>query len=224
MAYNLAGIRQRILEDKLDDTEFNPDIVDNFINDAQRSIFNTYELPFMEIQTTETLTSGSYTFDWPDDYQVEQAIIIISPTSNVKDITTNFMPWREFIRSYPNPSGNTPAMPSTWTTYGRTMYLTAPTDQSYTISLWYLKTPTPLLRDNDIPELPEEFEEALVLGAYYRILERNEDFDLASFYKNGDYTDELYRLVGRLSNRQIGAPTVMPQPRRFGGTRRRGRR
>ncbi len=31
MEYNLAGIRKRVLVDKLDDEEFDPEIVDNFI-------------------------------------------------------------------------------------------------------------------------------------------------------------------------------------------------
>ncbi len=48
MAYILAGIRSRVQLDKLDDEEYDASIIDNFINDTQRDIFNECELPFME--------------------------------------------------------------------------------------------------------------------------------------------------------------------------------
>lgn len=48
MDYNLVGLRQRVRIDKLDDEEFDSGVIDNFINDTQRDIFNEYELPFQE--------------------------------------------------------------------------------------------------------------------------------------------------------------------------------
>ena len=62
-----------------------------------------------------------------------------------------------------------------------------------------------------------------MLGGYIRVLERNEDFDLAAFYKNGDYADELSKLETRYGRRQQGKATTIGQPLRTGRTRRNGR-
>ena len=223
MAYTLAGIRQRVLEDKLDDTEFTGAIVDRFINDTQRSIFNTYELPFMEKVFAGTLPLGEYIFAFPADYQILQALKIISPDGSIKDISDNYIPFREFNRVYPVPSNNTAGVPAAWTLHGNQLYLDKPTDQIYVLEMHYLKKPATLTDDGDIPALPYEFEELLVLGAYYRVLERNEDFDLAAFYKNGDYTDELDKLEARYGKRHSSKTHTMGQPYRVAYGRRSGR-
>ena len=64
--------------------------------------------------------------------------------------------------------------------YGGNIMLSAPTDKDYTMTMFYIKKPKTLVDNTDVPELPEEFEELLVLGAYKRILDRNEDFDLGA--------------------------------------------
>lgn len=225
MAYTLAGIRQRVIEDKLDDTSYDTAIVDRFINDAQRSIFNQYELPFTEKVFAGILPDGGYIFTFPTDYQMTQALKITDPTRNVRDITDLYLPFRQFNRAYPVPLNNPEGPPTAWTLHGNKLYLNQPTDQAYTLELYYIKKPATLANDTDVPELPSEWEELLVLGAYYRVLERNEDFDLASFYKNGDYTEELDKLEQRLGKRQTGKPQPMPQPLRMARHgRRNGRR
>ena len=67
MSYNLAGIRKRVLVDKLDDDEFDPEVVDNFINDTLRSIYNQFELPFQEKIFQGTIPAGSTMFRLPSD-------------------------------------------------------------------------------------------------------------------------------------------------------------
>lgn len=225
MAYTLAGIRQRVINDKLDDTSYDTAIVDRFINDAQRSIFNTYELPFMEKTFAGTLPDGGYVFTFPGDYQTVQSLKVVDPTGDRQDITANYIPFRQFNRAYPVPTQNPKGKPVIWTLHGNRLYFSQPTDKVYTLELYYVKKADTLIDDGQVPELPSEWEELLVLGAYYRVLERNEDFDLASFYKNGDYTDELDKLESRLGKRQTGKPNAMPQPLRMARHgRRNGRR
>lgn len=224
MDYTLAGIRNRVLDDKLDDTEFDPEIVDRYINDTQRSIFNTYELPFMEKVFDGALPIGGTIFTFPDDYQLQQSFVIVSPDGHISDITDNYMDFRDFNRVYPTPQLNDAGTPSAWTIHGNKLYIDRPTDQAYTLRLFYLKTPEYMDDDADVPELPSEWEEVLVLGAYYRCLQRNEDFDQALFIKNGDYTDELDKMVGRLGRRQTGKAVRIGQPMRVGGRRTSGRR
>lgn len=224
MDYTLSGIRNRVLNDKLDDPTFDPDIVDRFINDAQRAIFNQYELSFMEDTYTTTVAQGDLTVTLPIDYQLIQALMVTAPTANRRDITDSYMSFRDFHRAYPVPSADSQSRPSIWTLRGETLYLAYPADQTYTMEVDYLKTPVLLTDDADIPELPQEWEELLVLGAYIRILDRNEDFDLASYYKNGDYTQELDKLEARIGRRQAGTMPIMSQPLRSTRGRRTGGR
>lgn len=223
MAYTLATVRNRVLDDRLDDTEFDAGIVDDFINDTQRSIFNTYELPFMEKTFTGTLPSGGYAFTFPTDYQVTQSLKLVDPEDVIRDISDNYMPYKEFNKRYPTPQNRDVGVPEVWTLYQNRLIFSRPTDMDYNLELNYLKTPTTLSDGEEVPEIPESFSELLVLGAYYRILERNEDLDLAAFYKNGDYTDLLDLMVSRLSKRQTNGPTIISQPLRV-GHRSRGRR
>lgn len=219
MAYNLAGIRNRVINDKLDDTSYDPTIVDNFINDAQRAIFNSFELPFMEKTFVGTLPAGEYIFEFPADYQVAQSMVLRTPELQNIDLSDRYIPFRDFNSRYPAPSLSTAGRPLLWTTYGDKLYFGQPTDGIYTLSLFYLKTPKVLAADADVPEIPPEFEEALVLGAYYRVLKRNEDFDLAAAVEQ-DYEKELGKMVRRLGPRQKAATHVMAQPLRS-RTRRR---
>lgn len=223
MAYDLAGIRERVIDDKLDDPDYDTNIVDRFINDAQRAIFNTYELPFAEKVFVGTMASAGYIYTFPTDYQTAQALKITNPVINVRDITKMYVPFRDFNTSYPTPSNNDPSAPSIWTLHANKLYFSQPTDQDYDVELYYIKKPALLDDGADVPEIPSEFEELLVLGAYIRVLERNEDFDLAAFYRNGEYQDQLDQLEIRYGHRQTGKTMTMGQPLRS-GIRRSGRR
>jgi len=219
MAYNLAYIRNRVLDDKLDDVSFNPEVIDRFINDAQREIFNMFEFPFTEKVFVGSLPGGERIFQFPLDYQMTQALKLVAPDGFRKDITDYYIKFREFNQAYPTPENNTPGAPYAWTTHGNKLYVDRPTDQDYTLELWYIKKPAKLEADTDIPEVPEEFEEALVLGAYYRALGRNEDFDLQAFVQNGSFATQSDLMVTRLGKRQSGKPMAMRQTLR----RNRGR-
>lgn len=204
MEYNLAGLRQRVLVDKLDDEEFDPQIVDNFINDTQRDIFNQFELPFQERIFQGAIPVGSTMFQLPSDVAQIQSQTL----SGVSRFANLNMPWREFFMAYPDASNETPAAPSRWTLYAGNVLLNAPTDQEYTMTLFYIRKPKVLAEDGDVPEIPEEFSELLILGAYRRILERNEDFDLAATV-NAQYQSILTQLVNRYGFRQSNGPIKM---------------
>jgi hypothetical protein len=139
-------------------------------------------------------------------------MVLKAADGSVVDISDNYLEFRDFNKRYPAAETNSVGKPSVWTSYGNKLYFTQPTDQSYTLSLFYLKTPDTLEDDADVPEIPEAFQEVLVLGAYFRILERNEDFDQAAFVKGGDYADEVAKMLNRLAKRQTGKPHQMGQP------------
>jgi len=201
------------MNDKLDDTSYDTSIIDRFINDTQREIFNTYELPFQEKVFAGSLPSGAYIFTLPSDYQMTQSMVLTNEGFR-KDLSHQYVDFRDFNAWYPTPSEYVAGPPDVWTLYGNQLYFTRPTDDAYTISLFYLKTAKELTGDTDVPEIPEAWGEILVLGAYYRVLERNEDFDQAAFIRDGDYADMVDLMVARLSQRQSASPSTIRQTMR----------
>lgn len=203
MEYNLAGIRQRVLVDKLDDDEFDPNIVDNFINDTQRDIFNQYELPFMEKIFSGTIQAGTTMFKFPSDVAMIQSQLITSPTGTQRNIAPGYMEFQDFNTKFPTPLNNNAGPIYNWTLYGGNMLTSQPTDQEYTMTIFYIRKPSTLKEPTDVPEIPEEFSELLVLGAFRRIQERNEDYDLAATTE-GEYQKILTQMVGRYGFRKQG--------------------
>lgn len=214
MGYTLSTIRQRILEDKLDDEGYPASVVDRFINDAQRDIFNTYELPFTEATFEGNMAAGGTVYNMPNDVQVIQTLKIVSPDKDINDISRNYLSFREFNSRFPVPGNNEPSAPMHWTSHSGKVYFSAPTSEDFTMKIFYNKKPAELQDETDVPSIPEEFGEVLVLGAYIRCLERNEDFDLAAYYRDGEYARMTDQMLFRLSKRQTGGPMVMSQPQR----------
>lgn len=209
MEYNLAGLRQRVLVDKLDDDEFDPDIVDRFINDTQRDIFNQFELPFQEKIFQGTIPAGVTMLQMPNDVAQIQSQTL----SGVTGFANRKVDWRTFFQLYQDADSNTPAEPAKWTLYAGNMLLSAPTDKDYTMKLFYIRKPKTLTQNTDVPEIPEEFSELLVLGAFRRILERNEDYDLAGTI-NAQYQAQLSALVTRYGFREADGPIKMKNQQR----------
>ena len=203
MDFTLAGLRKNIAVDLLDDEEYEPSIIDRAINRAQEEIFNRNELSFQEKIFSGVIPAGSVIFAYPDDMQFAQNHVLSAPNRAEQNIESMYMPFREFTKAFPAPANNAPSPITAWTSYGGNIMTSAPTDQEYTLDVYYIKKATPLLADYDVPEIPEEFAELLELGAYIRIAKRNEDLDLAQVAMQ-DYADKLNDLVGRYGYRKSG--------------------
>lgn len=208
MNYTLAGLRERVLIDKLDDEDFDTSVIDGFINDAQRDVFSEYELPFTEKIFSGNLPAGATMFEFPDDVSQLQAVIV-----NGFDIKQYMMDFNSFRTRFPSPVTNQAGGIRHWSLYGGKMLVDKPTDQEYNMTIYYNKVPKKLVDATDIPELPEEFEELLVLGAFYRVQFREGDSDEALVTKS-EYQRKLEQLVNRkgfrisgpikMKNRQVG--------------------
>lgn len=212
MSYTLADLRNRVVNDKLDDPSFDGPTVDRFINDTQRDIFNTYELPFMEKTFEGLLPTGQRIFQFPDDCQLVQTATITTPDGQQKNIMNGYIDFRTFTQKFPTPSNSIAGSVQYWTSYAGKLYTSAPTDVPYTLEIFYIKKPKELVDNTSVPEIPEEFQEVLILGAFKRVLERNEDFDLAGVIGN-QYNDQLDKMVARYGYRMSNGPTIIKQPR-----------
>lgn len=217
--YTLSSIRNQVIDDKLDDTSFDPGVVDRFINATQRDIFNSFQLPYMEKVFSGALPTGNRIFQMPTDLQVMLSLVITDPAGYQKDITKSYYPYKEFNQVYPTPANNAASSITAWTSFGGKMYTSAATDQPYQLDMFYIKKPIELSDDADVPEIPEEFQELLVLGAFKRILDRNEDYDMGAAVAN-QYNDQLDKLVARYGFRIGSGPVIMKQPNRHSIRRR----
>ena len=199
MDYTLQAIVQRVQVDKLDDDEFDTGVITRFVNDTQRDIFNQFELSFQEKIFAGTLPATSTMFNVPDDLALLQRAILTNGT-NIQDITSKYMPWREFLNTYPSPSSNTAGDVTNWTSYAGNIILNCPQEDEQTLTMYYIRKPITLTVGTQVPEIPYEFEELLVVGTYIRCLKFNEDFDQAAYVET-EYNKMLDLLVTRYGGR-----------------------
>lgn len=196
MEYTLQAIVQRVQVDKLDDDEFDTGVISNFVNDTQRDIFNQFELPFQEKIFAGTVPSSSSMFNTPADLALLQSVSM----ADVPGFSATRMNWKDFFNKYPDNTSAEPGKPTNWTLYAGNIIFDKPTDEDYVLTLFYIRKPITLTTGTQVPEIPSEFEELLVMGAYIRCLKFNEDNDQAAYHEV-EYNKMLDLLVTRYGGR-----------------------
>lgn len=200
----LADLRKRVMIDKLDDEDYEPEIIDNFLNDAQRDIFNQFELPFMEKIFIGDVPAGASIIKLPDDV----SRVEMHAMTGVQNFFQMKLEYRDFFMRFADAMNNTPHAPNYWTEYAGNILLDAPTDKEYKLYTYYYKTPNTMAQDTDKPDIPEEFTELLILGALRRVHDRNEDMDLSTQVEN-QYQAQLQEMVTRFGMRDAFGPIKM---------------
>lgn len=213
MSYTLSGLRERLLVDKLDDEDFDTEVLDRFINDAQRDIFSESELPFTEKIFTGSLPTGTHMFELPGDVSHLQSLIITDSDGHSMNIKDKQLDFQEFNSIYPNPLTNEPGRVMYWTIFGNKMIVSRPLDGEYTMTIYYNKVPKTLVADEDVPEVPEEFEEALLLGAFYRVQFREGDSDEGLLTKS-EFRQKIEQMTNRYGFRVGSGPIKMKSRQR----------
>ena len=213
MSYNLQTVRTRI-QQKLDDDGFDTATIDQFINDGQRDILNSRRFTFMEKEATLTTTPDSSALTGlPDDFQVAISLRIVGDLPQV----LNYVEYDDFDVMIPDPDNVAANFPKSWYVFNNSPYVYPRANDTYNIKLKYLKKPAELVNDGDIPEIPEEFSEALVIAGYKRALEFNDENDKAQLVQI--QVDELIEKMDERYKRQIGVPHILKTPRKI-NTRR----
>jgi hypothetical protein len=217
MAYNLLTLRN-LVRAKIKDTSYSAATIDGFINDAQTEIADLYPWKYFQKVVSGALTVGEYTYEQQDDHQTTEQLILIHPTDagSYWNLTKRYLPEKTFFDLYPNPESQDDAQPYSWTEYGDQIYFNCPVNLAYILRQYYRKLPTELSNDLDVPELPQNFREALVLGAAYRCEEERENYDIAAVLQNR-FNDRVGDLINRHSNTTLTGPdTVILPPRSTG--------
>lgn len=216
MAYNLGTVRGRV-EQKLDDTSFGVIKLNQFINDGQREILNTYRFPFMEREASVNAIPGTDLLqNLPTDIQSFLSLRIYTPIGYATELA--YIEYEDFDRAFPNPNLTGDTAPAAWRVFNRTIQIYPEPNNTYNLKLKYIKEPTELTLDADVPEIPESFSELLVLAAYRRALEHNDDYDQAQVIQQQvDILGE--KMVERYARNQ-SSPHIMRLPNRATRIRR----
>lgn len=211
MAFTLGDIADKVRK-RIKDSAYDTSETKDYINDTLNDIYNECYLRFMETSQNYTLVDGVSDITngsgLPTDFV--QAINLTLTTTGLE---TRLIPkdYREIELLYPDPLDTTvypKNIPQYWYIYGDDIFVFPTPNSAYTVKLRYLKKPTLLSDDADVPELPSEFAEILVCGAAGRILQVKDMYDQAAIQQN-KYDELLQKLVARYSVDQIGAATVM---------------
>lgn len=216
MSYQTGDIVTKV-QQRIRDTGYSSTEIKNYINDTQNDVFNEYRLPFMQTNQDYTLTIGESDITNGDGLPTNyvQAINLVITTNGQERVLT-YRDFREIDRNTPDPNDediHARGEPDEWYFYAETIRVYPEPDAAYTLTLRYYKKPTLLSADSDVPEIPSEFEELLVVGAAYRVLQVKDNYDQAAILEN-KYMELLQKLVMKFSRAQVGKPTVMRINRR----------
>lgn len=212
MAYNLLDLRARV-RTKIKDTSYSASTIDGFINDTIVEIADLYPWKYFQAINSDALTLDSNTYDQQSDHQTTTKLVLLHPTQTTSnwDITRYRKPWEEFFDIYPAADTLDSSQPIYWTEYGNKIYFNCPANLAYLIRQYYQKVPTELDADADIPELPQNFREAIVLGASYRCEEERDNYDIAAILQNR-FNDRVSDLIMRFPNDTMTGPDTVVMP------------
>ena len=181
MDYTLETLKD-ILRKRLQDEEFDGDILKMFLNDSLNEILGEDKYPFMQRIDKYTAEphgeinlpfgyAGTFYLYAKKDKQPREELTFISP--------------EEYFR-------NTKHHSMVYTTFENTLYYRLREGQhgedcncdDYTITHLYLENPRPLVNNADRTPIPPQYIEALILGALYRAEQIRDNFDFAQIYQN----------------------------------------
>lgn len=219
MSYITGDIVTRV-QQRVRDTGYSAAEIKGYLNDTQNDVFNEYRLPFMEDTEDYTLAVGvsdlTNGVGLPTNY-VQAIDLFLTTTGREKQLI--YRDIREIDSRYPDVEDSTRYpnnVPNEWYFYAETIRVTPKPNAAYTATLRYYRKPTLLSADADIPELPSEFEELLVVGASYRVLQVKDNYDQAGVLEN-KYGELLDKLVAKFSQHQVGQMTQIRINRRAVG-------
>lgn len=200
MAYDLLNLRTAV-RNKMQDDEFPDHVLNQFINDANRWICNAKRWRFMETTFSGTVASGSPSYQLPTDFQAAVSLRLVDPDGVARYI--DYADYAQFDQDYPDPTATPNATPRTWYIFGKTLSLFPAPDTSYTMEIRYLKSPTEMTTDTQKPDVPEEFQELVVLAAFKRAAQRSDNYDIGQVIDQ-EIAELMDLMESRLQTRQIG--------------------
>lgn len=196
MDYTLENLIE-VLRKRLQDEEFDSDLLTIFLNESMNEILGEDKYPFMQRIDNYTADAcgeinlppayaGTFYIYARKDNEPRQELVYIEPELFFRDTRKH-----TFV----------------YTTFANTLFyrLREDTDnEGFDITHLYLENPMPLKKNTDRPPIPPQFMEGLVLGALARAEQMRDNFDFAQIYENKQ-DQILTNMKVRLSNGNLTA-------------------
>lgn len=203
MSYTLTDIVS-LVQKRVRDTNYDTSEIIQYINDTQNDVFMEYRLPFME--TTQNYTTVANVTDITNGSGLPANYLVALDLLDVTGGNQTLIPFRDInaLDDIDQTSGSTSTSPDFWYMYGQTIRLYPTISTALSLTLRYYKMPTQLSANSDIPALPYAFQELLVVGAAYRVMQVKDNYDQAAILQN-KYDELLQKLVSNTAVRQVGS-------------------
>lgn len=207
MAYTTGTIVPKV-QNRVRDTGYSTSEIKQYLTDTARDVFNEYpSLPLWKATADFTVTAGNSDLTasagLPSNYGVAEYLV---NTTDGQEIVIPYVEQADLDLLYPDTNDqNRYANGTPLACYfdGTTLRLFPAPASAYTLRLHYYKEPAELSNDSDVPDVPQAFEELLVVGAAYRVLQVKGVYDEAGILEN-KYQELLQKLV----DKSIRVPTV----------------
>lgn len=182
--YNLGTLISEV-QDELQDASFSQERIVRYLNQTYFELFG--EVPFSFFEKTykyETVDGGEV--ELPKDFQ--SVIRIVVEKERMK-MPLKYLAPRDYFAAIQSQKVYR------YTLIGNTMHFYLPKDKEcdgdgpepdefYTVKIYYLAKPTKLTALTDVPIIPAEYGEILILGALVRAERRRGNYDFAQIYDN----------------------------------------
>lgn len=210
--YNLSGLIDR-LKVRLDDAEYADDTLTQFLNDALFDALGEAHYQFLE-KTYKAATQQSGMLPLPRDYQ---SLITMTAEIGKNVWPFEYMDYKDFL----NLSKDNGEKNYRFTVFGGKLLYTVPDvsddpyengeERFYDITVYYLAKPLQLANPTDVPIIPFEFGEILVMGALARAERLRDNFDYAAIYEN-KYDELVTNMKLRYCPRQLSGENRAKPP------------
>ena len=171
-----------ILRRRLQDEEFDGDTLKIFLNLSLNEILGEDKYPFMQ-RIDEYIAEPHGEIELPLGYGGTFFLYAKKPKQPREEL--HFIEPEEFFK-------HTKRHEMAYTTFANTLFYrlrVGPHGEDcdcsdYKITHLYLINPLPLDKDTDVAPIPQQYIEALILGALYRAEQLRDNFDYAQIYQN----------------------------------------
>lgn len=176
MDYTLTNLKD-ILRRRLQDEDYDGDTLTIFLNDSLNEILGEDKYPFMQRidkyiaephgeVSLPPYYAGTFYIYAKKEHQPRQELQYISPELYFE---------------------HTKAHTFVYTVFANTLFYRIEPDKDgagFEITHLYLANPIPLKEDTDVPPIPPQYMEALILGALARAEEVRDNYDYAQLFRN----------------------------------------
>lgn len=174
-----------ILRKRLQDEEFDKGILTTFLNDSLNEILGEDKYPFMQ-RIDEYVAAPKGEISLPFGYS--QTFYIFATRGHEPRQELKYISPEDFFE-------DTQRHEMVWTKFANTIFYklmlnhdkdaTCPyCYEGWNIKHFYLANPMPLKKDTDVPPIPPQYMEALILGALARAEEVRDNYDYGQLFRN----------------------------------------